>query len=71
MKDFKFTAIIQKGENGFYEGQIEEIPEAISQGKTIDELLLNLNDALKIVIEYKRDISKESYAGMKIIKRYL
>lgn len=34
----KFTAIIEKSDDGWYVGQIEEIPAAISQGKTIEEL---------------------------------
>jgi predicted RNase H-like HicB family nuclease len=45
MKNFKFTAIIEKGENGWYVGQVEEVPEAISQGKMIAELKENLIDA--------------------------
>ena len=40
----KFTAIIEKGENGWYVCQVEEIPQAMSQGKTVDELKENLLD---------------------------
>lgn len=31
------TAIIEKSEDGWYVGQIEEFSPVISQGKTIDE----------------------------------
>jgi predicted RNase H-like HicB family nuclease len=41
----KFTAFIEKGENRWFLGQIEEVPAAISQGKTIKELKTNLLDA--------------------------
>ena len=34
----KFTAIIEKDENGWFVGQIEEIPAAISQGETLEEV---------------------------------
>ncbi len=47
----KFTAIIEQGENGLYVGQIEEVPAAISQGKTVEELKGNLLDALRLVLE--------------------
>lgn len=47
----KFTAIIEKGENGWYIGQVEEIPAALAQGKTIEEVKDNLLDALKLVLE--------------------
>ncbi len=45
------TAIIEKGENGWYVGQIEEIPAVISQGRTIEELKFNLLDALQLVLQ--------------------
>jgi len=35
-------------------GQVQEIPEAIAQGKTIDELNQNLLDALQLVVDYHR-----------------
>ena len=44
-----YTAIIEKSEDGFYVGQVQEIPEAIAQGITIDELKQNLLDALQLV----------------------
>jgi predicted RNase H-like HicB family nuclease len=44
------TAIIEEGENGWLVGQINEVPAAISQGKTMAELKENLLDALKMVL---------------------
>jgi predicted RNase H-like HicB family nuclease len=44
------TIIIEKGENGYYVGQIQEYPAALSQGKTIHELKENLKDALKLLL---------------------
>ena len=45
------TAIIEKGENGWFVGQIEEIPAVISPGRTLQELEFNLMDALQLVLE--------------------
>jgi predicted RNase H-like HicB family nuclease len=53
----KFTAIIKQGENGWLVGQIKEAPTAMSQGKTIEELKVNLLDALKLVL----DVDYEPY----------
>ena len=47
----KFTAVIEQYESGWYVGQIEEVPAALSQGGTIDELKANLTDALKLILE--------------------
>jgi predicted RNase H-like HicB family nuclease len=48
----KFTAIIEQGENGWYVGQVKELPAAMSQGKTIEELKENLLDALRLILVY-------------------
>lgn len=47
----ELTAIIEKSDNGWYVGQIQEIPAAISQGKTINELMENLKDAFHLTID--------------------
>lgn len=71
MKKLNYTAIIEKSEDGFYVGQIQEIPEAIAQGLTIEELKLNLLDALQLVIDYQREQTLNQYKGRKIIRRKL
>jgi predicted RNase H-like HicB family nuclease len=48
--NMKLTAIIEQGENGWLVKQIEEVPAAMSQGKTIEELKENLLDALRLII---------------------
>jgi predicted RNase H-like HicB family nuclease len=70
-KKINYTAIIEKSNDGWYVGQIQEIPEAISQGKTIEELKENLVDALELVIDYHREQTTNLYQGRKIIKRKL
>lgn len=56
----KFTAIIEKGENGWYVGQVEEIPAALAQGKTIEEVKDNLLDALKLVLEVNKELTEKA-----------
>lgn len=63
----KFTAIIEQGESGWYVGQIEEVPAAISQGKTIEELNLNLLDALRVILDTNKEITEKEYTGRKVI----
>jgi predicted RNase H-like HicB family nuclease len=47
----KFTAIIEKGENDWFVGQAEEMPAALAQGRTIQEVKDSLLDALKLIIQ--------------------
>lgn len=67
----KFTAIIEQGENGWFVGQVEEIPAAISQGKTIQELKENLLDAIKLVLDTNREIVEKENTGKKIFREEL
>jgi len=57
--DMKFTAMIEQGENGWLVGQIKEVPAALSQGKTVEELKLNLLDALSLIIDTNKAIKLE------------
>jgi predicted RNase H-like HicB family nuclease len=63
----KFTAIIENGEDGWFVGQIEEVPAAISQGKTIEELKENLADALRLILDTNKEITEKEYLGKNVI----
>lgn len=67
----KFTAIIEKGEDGWFVGQVEEVPAAMSQGQTIEELKENLLDALRMVLDVNKEITEREYSGRTIIKEEL
>ena len=71
MKKMNYTAIIEKSEDGYYVGQVQEMPEAIAQGKTIEELNQNLLQALQLVIDYNSEHTLSLYKGHKIIRRKL
>ena len=58
-----FNALIKKTDDGWFFGQIEEVPEAMSQGKTIEELIENLSDALSLVLDLRREETLEHYKG--------
>lgn len=67
----KFTAIIEKSDDGWFVGQVEEMPAAISQGKTIAELKENLLDALKLLLEVNRENTEKEYIGRRVIREEL
>jgi predicted RNase H-like HicB family nuclease len=43
----QLTAIIEQSSDGWLVGQLEELPEVISQGRTKKELMENLRDAME------------------------
>jgi predicted RNase H-like HicB family nuclease len=65
------TILVEKGENGFYVGQIQEYPPVMSQGKTLDELKENLKDALTLFLEVQKEQVEKDYSQRKIVKRRL
>jgi predicted RNase H-like HicB family nuclease len=56
-----FTVRLRKDEEtGYYAARCVELPEAISQGKTEEEAITNLREALELVLEeYESQAKKE------------
>ncbi|MCX7736030.1 MAG: type II toxin-antitoxin system HicB family antitoxin [Candidatus Kapabacteria bacterium] len=70
MKNAELTILIQKDpESGWFAGQIEEFPAAISQGRTIEELKENLRDALNLLLETQKMKLMNDYKEQKVLKR--
>jgi len=55
----KFTAVYKKS-GRWYSGWIEEIPGVNTQGKTLAETKANLKEALLLILETNRLISRKS-----------
>jgi predicted RNase H-like HicB family nuclease len=47
----KFTIYYVQDEEGGYSGQCLELPGAISQGETLEELQENMKDAVNLILE--------------------
>jgi predicted RNase H-like HicB family nuclease len=50
-----YTALLTPGEDGWICAQIAEIPEAISQGRTLEEAKANVTEALGLALAWRRD----------------
>lgn len=48
-----FTATFELGDDGWWAAQVVEVPEAISQGRTLDEARANVADALALAIDLR------------------
>ncbi len=59
----KFNIIIEKGEDGWLVGQLEEIPAVMTQGKTLPELRENILDALNLYLEVQREETIKNFTG--------
>jgi predicted RNase H-like HicB family nuclease len=53
----EYTAIIEKTEDGWYIAHCAEIPNAHTQGQTIEEVKENLQDAIELILDCEREIA--------------
>jgi predicted RNase H-like HicB family nuclease len=62
----EFTAIIVQ-DGDWYCGSLVEVPGAISQGKTLEELRENLKEAAQLILDTMRDRALEGAAKSRAI----
>lgn len=68
----EYTIIIEQNpETGMYVGQCLQVPAAISQGNTCEELMDNMKDAIDLVLSYYRDEFIAENKGKNVIYRKL
>ena len=54
-RSLTFTAVLTEGEDGWICAQIAEVPEAISQGRTVEEAKANVAEAHELALEWRRE----------------
>ncbi len=50
---------------------VEELPGANTQGETLEEARMNLEEAVTMVLDANREISEQSLAGADVIRESL
>lgn len=61
MEELVLTAVIQElpeSEGGGYWAFVEELPGAITQADTLEEIRTNLQDAVSLVLQFHREQAK-------------
>ncbi len=64
METRKFTVNVIKSPEGGYTGQCLELPAAISEGDTLEELKTNMKDVIPLIL---KTINEKSKPDQKII----
>jgi predicted RNase H-like HicB family nuclease len=65
----EYTAIIQNTPDGWYIAQCEQVPGALTQGKTIEEIEVNMKEAIQLILDAEKDFFKKEYEGKPFIRR--
>lgn len=66
----QFTAVFQRVPEG-YIGFVEELPGANTQGATLDEVRVNLREAVTLTLEANRALAEEDLRGREVIREPL
>ena len=64
-----YTVAIKEIEDGWYMGQCEQIPGAITQGSTIEEVKENIKEAIMLILECERENFRKAHSGENFISR--
>lgn len=62
-KKREFTVVIEKGEDGYYIGSVPALLGCHTQGKTVDELMVNVKEAILLCL----DVAGEDTASGELI----
>ena len=68
--DLQLTAVFLKVPEG-YIGFVEELPGANTQGATLEEVRANLKEAVALILEANRTLSREDALGPDVIREPL
>ena len=65
----EYTVILEKMDNGQWFCQCEQVPEAVTQGATIEEAKENIKDAIEMVLAAKKELTRKQFIGRRILRR--
>ena len=64
-----YTVVIKEVEDGWYMGQCEQVPGAITQGRTIEEVKENIKEAIELILEDEKEDFRKAHRGERFIRR--
>lgn len=62
-----FTVIIEKEDN-YYIGSVPALKGCHTQGKTIDELLKNIKEAIELCLEVEKEVPEAHFVGIQQVQ---
>ena len=67
MNQQDFYVIIERDEDGMYVGEVPQLQACYSQGKTIDELMVNMVEVVSLCLEEMSDTAVSEFVGVQRI----
>jgi len=60
----EFYVTIEEGEDGYYIADVPELPGCHTQGKTLDELMENIKEAIELYLEVQGEGHRTKFIGI-------
>jgi len=60
----EFYVVIEKDEDGFFVGEVPQLNACYSQGKTVDELMANMQEVVALALEEQGDVEPAEFVGV-------
>jgi predicted RNase H-like HicB family nuclease len=64
----EFYVVIEKDEDGFFVGEVPQLKACYSQGKTVDELMANMQEAVALALEEQGDVEPAEFVGVQKLR---
>ena len=63
-----FTVLIEKDENGWYIASVPDIPGCYTQGRTVEQVVERIREAVEVCLESDGDIKPLDFIGVRKIE---
>ena len=67
-KVYNFTVVIERDEDGYLVASVPALKGCHTQGKTMDELLANVKEAIELCLEVDKEFQAEEFVGVQQVK---
>ena len=60
----EFYVVIEKDEDGFFVGEVPQLKGCYTQGKSLDELMVNIKEVIELCLEDEDDGEIPEFVGI-------
>jgi len=60
----EFYVIIERDEDGYYVGEVPQLRACYSQGRTLDELMVNIREVIELCLEEEDEETLPEFVGL-------
>ncbi len=64
MASKEFFVFVEKDEDGYFVGEVPQLKACYSQGKTLDELMINIKEVIELCLEAEDVCSLPEFVGI-------